>query len=412
MRVSENIFVVDGALRSACYDIDKGECWPLTSNELSVLKQLAHGRQPRGMNISGGELLKLMIAMRNRGWIKAGSPKPKNLNLSSYAGSYSSSPLNHVWLELTQSCNLKCGHCYADSGPDVIRTNELTNEQWLEVVKELIFFGVDIITFIGGEPTIRLDAAEAIAKYVRSESPNTRLRMFSNFAVSSRSFALKEFVKENDIEIGTAIYGITAESHDRMTGVKGSFEKTLQLFQEMKSDGVSVFIGMYVDLSDPRMKNQCNDWLNEIGAEKYEVIAPSQVGRGKSKSWRGAPGKNSNNKIFSFTPRQIDVSQKGHNCFFDHFAIKPNGDLSPCIMMRDVEYGSIRKYSISEILEAPEYKKAASLSKDYIDGCSDCEFRYACFDCRPDAMAGENDITKKPLCSYDPRLPLGIKLDE
>jgi len=276
----------------------------------------------------------------------------------------------------------------------------------------LVDYGVDIITFIGGEPTIRLDVAEVIAKLVREKSPQTRLRMFSNFAVPSRTQALVSFVKNYGVEIGTAVYGITSESHDRMTGINGSFIRTLQLIDEMKKSGVDVFVGMYVDLSEPIMEKRCNDWLRSIGVNKFEVIAPSQVGRGAIKVWRNLKSRNSNKKILSFTSRHLSQAKNGHNCFLDHFVIKPNGDLSPCIMMRDIHYGNIKSLSIKDVLNTVEYKEAAALSKDAIDGCSSCEFRYACFDCRPDAMGGLNDVTKKPACGYDPRLPIGVELND
>ena len=41
------------------------------------------------------------------------------------------------------------------------------------------------------------------------------------------------------------------------------------------------------------------------------------------------------------------------------------------------------------------------LGKDHIDICCNCEYRYACFDCRPDAVS--SDIYAKPWnCTYNP----------
>ena len=41
------------------------------------------------------------------------------------------------------------------------------------------------------------------------------------------------------------------------------------------------------------------------------------------------------------------------------------------------------------------------LTKDKIDKCSHCEYRYACFDCRPNSLSG--CIYEKPwYCTYDP----------
>ena len=59
------------------------------------------------------------------------------------------------------------------------------------------------------------------------------------------------------------------------------------------------------------------------------------------------------------------------------------------------------------MLSSQEFTEMSRLSKDRIPGCKDCEFRYACFDCRPDAMEGSSDYLSKPKCGYDPRVELG-----
>lgn len=42
-------------------------------------------------------------------------------------------------------------------------------------------------------------------------------------------------------------------------------------------------------------------------------------------------------------------------------------------------------------------------SKDKIRECSECEYRYACFDCRPNSLSG--NIYEKPwYCTYNPLL--------
>ena len=39
--------------------------------------------------------------------------------------------LRFVWLEVTGSCQLVCGHCYADSGPDGTH-GQMSTDDWLE----------------------------------------------------------------------------------------------------------------------------------------------------------------------------------------------------------------------------------------------------------------------------------------
>jgi len=69
-----------------------------------------------------------------------------------------SAPLR-VDLALTFRCQNNCVHCYA-GGPH--ETSELTTEQWKEVIDRLHQIGVFILTFTGGEPTLREDLPELL----------------------------------------------------------------------------------------------------------------------------------------------------------------------------------------------------------------------------------------------------------
>lgn len=41
------------------------------------------------------------------------------------------------------------------------------------------------------------------------------------------------------------------------------------------------------------------------------------------------------------------------------------------------------------------------MNKDFINGCADCEYRYTCFDCRPNTLSG--NIAEQPwYCTYNP----------
>lgn len=64
--------------------------------------------------------------------------------------------------ELTYRCNLQCPYCY---NPLDLRSyrDELTTEQWADVLQQAAELGVVHAHFSGGEPTLRPDLAELIA---------------------------------------------------------------------------------------------------------------------------------------------------------------------------------------------------------------------------------------------------------
>lgn len=66
-------------------------------------------------------------------------------------------------------------------------------------------------------------------------------------------------------------------------------------------------------------------------------------------------------------------------------------------MERRISHGNIKDNKLADIID----HKILAFNKSQIDECKDCEFRLACFDCRPDSLS--NDIYSKPwYCTYNP----------
>ena len=64
--------------------------------------------------------------------------------------------------------------------------------------------------------------------------------------------------------------------------------------------------------------------------------------------------------------------------------------------------GNIKNSSLEDILAHPHLKKYWNITKDQIEVCKDCEFRYICTDCRA-YLENPEDMYSKPLkCGYNP----------
>jgi MoaA/NifB/PqqE/SkfB family radical SAM enzyme len=64
--------------------------------------------------------------------------------------------IRFMWLEITGRCQLSCIHCYAGSGPDGGH-GTMTAADWERVIGEAAAAGVEMVQFIGGEPTLHPD---------------------------------------------------------------------------------------------------------------------------------------------------------------------------------------------------------------------------------------------------------------
>lgn len=70
-------------------------------------------------------------------------------------------------------------------------------------------------------------------------------------------------------------------------------------------------------------------------------------------------------------------------------------------------YGKIQDTTLEEALNKPDFKKYWNVTKDMIDVCKDCEFRYVCTDCRAYTERTtfdkeEIDLSKPLKCGYNP----------
>ena len=70
-------------------------------------------------------------------------------------------------------------------------------------------------------------------------------------------------------------------------------------------------------------------------------------------------------------------------------------------------FGNIKNTSLEEALGQPDFKKYWNLTKDHIEVCKDCEFRYICTDCRAYTERTHTrseglDISKPLKCGYNP----------
>jgi radical SAM protein with 4Fe4S-binding SPASM domain len=129
-------------------------------------------------------------------------------------------PLSVAW-ELTLSCNMKCMHCGSSAGET--RTHELTTQEAFDLCNQLQGLHAKYINLTGGEAILRKDWYD-ISKEIRD--------LGMEVSVLSNGLALNEKIISELRTVGVyaialSLDGGTAEKHDSIRGVPGSFEKCL-----------------------------------------------------------------------------------------------------------------------------------------------------------------------------------------
>lgn len=96
--------------------------------------------------------------------------------------------------------------------------------------------------------------------------------------------------------------------------------------------------------------------------------------------------------------RRLQVS---NGCHAGKVGIDVNGHIRNCPASKH-SFGLISETELGDVVRSASFQSTWWVTKDAIEGCKDCEFRYACTDCRA-FTAGDDVKTAKPAkCGYDP----------
>lgn len=142
-----------------------------------------------------------------------------------------------VFFEVTRACNLRCIHCFNNSG--VKTRDELTLEKCVLVIEDLVKTGVQEIRFTGGEPMV-LEGIEELL--FCASSLNLRISMGTNavLATTEKVEGLAKFLHMAVVSIDG-----TEERHDIIRG-KGAFKKTLEGMDNFLARDVKVRVNTVI----------------------------------------------------------------------------------------------------------------------------------------------------------------------
>lgn len=180
--------------------------------------------------------------------------------------------LKGFYVEITSRCNLRCLHCYNESG-------ELKNEIDFKTFKKLVdeFPTKPTITISGGEPLTHPQIWEML-EYCKDKVTIDSV-MITNGTLITKEIARK--ITESGIGIQISLNGINAEQHDSICG-KGNYERTLNGLHNLLEVGNKKIIvrGMISKLNVADAEKFILKWGEETGNVAVSFLAT--MGRGKS----------------------------------------------------------------------------------------------------------------------------------
>lgn len=242
-----------------------------------------------------------------------------------------------VECELTGNCQLECSHCCTLSGPKVSQ-GSMTLADWQRVVDDTAELGIPAVQFIGGEPTRSLNLLPLITHAL---CRGLEVEVYSN--LTHIRPAMWAAFEQDGVRLATSYYSDQPEEHDRITGGRGSHQRTLRNIRQALERGIRLRVGI-VHVHDGQRSAQAEAEMRALGIEDVRIDRARKVGR-----------------AVADTDTIPSVSELCGRCFHNRLAVSPDGEAYGCILSRFLPTGNVRSERLADIVRSEQFAQARSL---------------------------------------------------
>jgi len=315
-------------------------------------------------------------------------------------------------IEVSRRCPLKCTHCYNNLpiGDCTAKWNELTYQEHCRILDEITKAGCLWLLYTGGEIFAKKDFIDI---YTYAKKKGLLITLFTNGILLTPEIA--DYLAEwRPFSIEITLYGRTKETYERITGIRGSYEKCMKGIHllmerglplklktmaitlnkkeiwEMK-DYVEKDLGLefrFDPIINPRI--DCSQNPLDVRLSPQEVLELDLKDPKRIEEW-GKFCEKFNGPVYS--PEELDEL---YHCGagINSFAIDPYGMMRVCALSCDDGYdlrrGSFRDGWEGFLLKARK-KKISRQTK-----CIHCEIKAMCGMCPANAQL-ENRDAEEPV---------------
>lgn len=106
-------------------------------------------------------------------------------------------------------------------------------------------------------------------------------------------------------------------------------------------------------------------------------------------------------RYFAVTLEAFTEAQAHNSCLNRKVSVDAQGMIRNCPAFPRT-YGHASRTPLAEAVARPEFREPWGITKDQVETCRDCEFRYVCTDCRALLRDPGNPLSKPLRCGYDP----------
>lgn len=170
---------------------------------------------------------------------------------------------HQISFDITNKCNLRCLHCYNNSGENLQSCNELSDEEVLTFIDGFKDIKLLNLCFCGGETLLRKDLIVEASKRLRSYGCEN-IAMVTNGILLTKE-TLDELINAGVNRIQVSLDGITAKSHDKIRNKAGVFEKAIAAINYLSNCNIEYSVAFTPTSFNVDEFVELHDYLHKIG---------------------------------------------------------------------------------------------------------------------------------------------------
>jgi len=302
-------------------------------------------------------------------------------------------PLN-VSLELTLNCNIRCLHCYNldrdlpqgschDGGGESDARPDLSFEEVMRLLPELREAGCLFLTLSGGEV---LTYPHLYAVLDRARELNFAVQLLTNGTMLQPGVAARLGSYRNLLGVSISLYGATADVHDGITQMPGSWRRTWDGAERLRGAGITVRLKFIVmrpnapQVAEMRAQAESRGFSYLVDV----TITPRHDGTRGSLAMR--VGEEQLAELYRGPLRDIVPTGRQPvtedrfpcNCARGNCAISAKGDVHPCVSVPWAA-GNVREQRFGDIWrDSPVFQKIRGLRIADYEACAPCPDKPFC----------------------------------
>ena len=298
--------------------------------------------------------------------------------------------LRSLHIEIANECNERCVHCYI---PHEFKTKSIDPTIFYRTVEDGRAMNIINVTISGGEPLLH---DEILGFLRRCHKLDLSVNILSNLTLLTDEL-IEEMKKNPLLCVQTSIYSMDASTHDSITKVKGSLEKTKNNLLKLKEVGIPLQISCPIMKQNKESFNDVIAFGEENGisvAVDYVIFAAydhtncNLVNRLSLEEVSQSFDKRATKEYVEFICSQADeknaLAAEDPICSICRYyiCVSAEGTVFPCIGWQANVIGDLNKQSLREIWEtSDDIKKLRQITRQAFPKCVNCEDRGYCNIC-------------------------------